>query len=54
MVPGRNSTTPLENRGSEDAEFDPLTRVASEHTLAEKLLSDLGVILSEDDLSIAE
>jgi hypothetical protein len=28
--------------------------VASERTLAEKLLADLGAILTEDDLRIAE
>src|SRR6478672_12493389 len=29
-------------RGPDDEEFDPLTRVASEQTLAEKLLMDMG------------
>ena len=37
-----------------DEEFDPLTQVASEETLAEKLLTDLGAILPESDLPIAE
>jgi RNA polymerase sigma-54 factor len=37
-----------------DDEFDPLTQVASEETLAERLLSELGVILDEEDLPIAE
>jgi DNA-directed RNA polymerase specialized sigma54-like protein len=34
-----------ESRGSEDNEFDPLTRVASEQTLAEKLMTDMGAVL---------
>jgi RNA polymerase sigma-54 factor len=38
----------------EDEEFDPLTRVASELTLAEKLLRDLGAVLTEADLPVAE
>ncbi|MCC6179631.1 MAG: RNA polymerase factor sigma-54 [Chloroflexi bacterium] len=37
-----------------DEEFDPLTQVASEETLAEKLLSDLGAILDDRDMPIAE
>jgi len=38
-----------------DEEFDPLTQVASEETLAEKLLSELGAQLDdEDDMRIAE
>src|ERR1700682_5078575 len=43
-----------EGRASEDEDFDPLTRVASEQTLAEKLMSDVGAILPEQDLPIAE
>src|SRR5688572_16653936 len=46
-----------ESRGGrvpEDEEFDPLTRVASEQTLAEKLMMDMGAILPEEDLPIAE
>src|SRR6476469_3249608 len=39
--------------GDED-EFDPLTKVASEPTLAERLVSDLGTILPPDDMKIAE
>src|SRR5207248_4521911 len=35
------------NRGSDDEDFDPLTRVASEQTLAEKLLMDMGAALPE-------
>ena len=31
-----------ESRGSDDEDFDPLTRVASEQTLAEKLLTDMA------------
>jgi RNA polymerase sigma-54 factor len=37
-----------------DDDFDPLTLVASEETLAEKLLRDLGVLLAPADLRIAE
>jgi RNA polymerase sigma-54 factor len=44
---------PTATRASDD-EFDPLTQVASEETLAEKLLSDLGAILDEHDMPIAE
>jgi RNA polymerase sigma-54 factor len=43
-----------ENRGGEDDDFDPLTRVASEQTLAEKLMTDMGAVLPEADLPIAE
>src|SRR6266850_550559 len=42
------------NRSSDDEEFDPLTRVASEQTLAEKLLMDMGAALPEEDAPIAE
>src|SRR5205823_11487364 len=42
------------NRGSDDEDFDPLTRVASEQTLAEKLLMDMGAALPEQDMTIAE
>src|SRR5437899_6766936 len=42
------------NRGPEDEEFDPLARVASEQTLAEKLLMDMGAALPEEDMPIAE
>jgi RNA polymerase sigma-54 factor len=42
------------NRGGEDEDFDPLTRVASEQTLAEKLLMDMGAALPEEDMPIAE
>jgi RNA polymerase sigma-54 factor len=44
----------FDRRGSEDDEFDPMIRVASEQTLAERLLADLGAILPERDLPIAE
>jgi RNA polymerase sigma-54 factor len=37
-----------------DDEFDPLTQVASEQTLAELLLSELGTLLDEEDMPIAE
>src|SRR5205814_3560527 len=42
------------NRGPDDEDFDPLTRVASEQTLAEKLLMDMGAALPEEDMAIAE
>ena len=42
------------NRSPDDEDFDPLTRVASEQTLAEKLLMDMGAALPEEDMSIAE
>lgn len=46
---------PLRNpQPSPDEEFDPLTQVASEETLAEKLLADLGAVLPERDMPIAE
>ncbi len=41
-------------RAPDDEEFDPLTRVAAEQTLAERLLFDMATILPEEDLSIAE
>ncbi|MDQ6672423.1 MAG: RNA polymerase factor sigma-54 [Chloroflexota bacterium] len=40
--------------GSDEEVFDPLTRVASEETLAERLMSDLGSVLSAGDMPIAE
>lgn len=39
--------------GDED-DFDPLTKVASEQTLAERLLWDLGTILPDEDMQVAE
>src|SRR5579859_2112341 len=42
------------NRGPDEEEFDPLTRVASEQTLAEKLLMDMGSVLPEEDMTVAE
>src|ERR1700720_2720441 len=42
------------NRGPDDEEFDPLTRVASEQTLAEKLLMDMGAALPDEDMPLAE
>ncbi|MCC7105577.1 MAG: RNA polymerase factor sigma-54 [Chloroflexi bacterium] len=39
---------------SDDEDFDPLPRVASEQTLAERLLGDLGAILPDRDHKIAE
>src|SRR6202158_1300475 len=49
-----NTDDAPESRGSDDEDFDPLTRVASEQTLAEKLMTDMGAVLPEDDLPIAE
>jgi RNA polymerase sigma-54 factor len=43
-----------ERLAADDEEWDPLTRVASEQTLAEHLLADLGAILPNDDMPIAE
>src|SRR5438105_1645135 len=40
-------------RVANDEEFDPLIRVASEQTLAEKLLIDLGAVLPIKDMPIA-
>jgi RNA polymerase sigma-54 factor len=37
-----------------DDEFDPLTQVASEQTLAERLLSELGTLLEDEDVLVAE
>ena len=37
-----------------DEEFDPLTQVASEETLGEKLLGELGAMLQDKDMPIAE
>ena len=44
----RQGTTP------DDEAFDPLTKVASEETLAERLLLDLAMLIDEDDFPIAE
>src|SRR4051794_15643235 len=41
-------------RGGDEEDFDPLTRVASEQTLAEKLLMDMGSALPDEDMPIAE
>src|SRR4051794_4300842 len=41
-------------RSADDEEFDPLTRVASEQTLGEKLLMDMGAALPDEDMTIAE
>jgi RNA polymerase sigma-54 factor len=37
-----------------DDDFDPLTRIASEETIAERLLSDLRPLIDQSDLPIAE
>jgi RNA polymerase sigma-54 factor len=41
-------------RSPDDEDYDPLTRVASEQTLAEKLLMDMGAVLPDQDMPIAE
>lgn len=51
---GYDDTADTRGRGADDEEFDPLTRVASEQTLAEKLLMEMGAALPEEDLTIAE
>jgi RNA polymerase sigma-54 factor len=42
------------NRAPDDEDFDPLTRVASEQTLGEKLLMEMGAALPDEDMPIAE
>jgi RNA polymerase sigma-54 factor len=37
-----------------DEDFDPLTLIAAQVTLEEKLLADLGTMVSEEDMPIAE
>src|SRR5438094_8622306 len=39
---GYDDNSEARNRAPDDEDFDPLTRVASEQTLAEKLLMDMG------------
>ncbi len=51
---GYEDTGDSRNRSPDDEEFDPLTRVASEQTLSEKLLMDMGAALPEEDMPIAE
>jgi RNA polymerase sigma-54 factor len=51
---GYDDSNDVRNRAPDDEEFDPLTRVASEQTLAEKLLMDMGAALPEEDMPIAE
>jgi RNA polymerase sigma-54 factor len=51
---GYEDTNDARNRAPDDEEFDPLTRVASEQTLGEKLLMDMGAALPEEDMPIAE
>jgi RNA polymerase sigma-54 factor len=41
-------------RSSDEEDFDPLTRVASEQTLSEKLLMDMGAALPDEDMPVAE
>src|SRR5439155_25830797 len=51
---GYDDSSDSRNRGTDDEDFDPLTRVASEQTLAEKLLMDMGAALPVEDMPIAE
>src|SRR3984893_2096383 len=44
----------VDRRAADEDDFDPMIRVASEQTLAEKLLRDLGAVLPERDRPIAE
>src|SRR6185503_11977284 len=37
-------------QNAEEEAFDPLIKVASEQTLAERLLSDLGMMLADQDM----
>ena len=48
-----DSVMPSGTRSGEE-EFDPLTQVASEETLGERLMADLGAILAPEDMPIAE
>lgn len=41
-------------RPSDDEDFDPLTRVAAEQTLSERLMMDMGSALPPEDFPIAE
>src|SRR5690606_22889671 len=41
-------------KASRDEEYDPLTQVAAEETLAERLMADLGALIDEADAPIAE
>ena len=45
---------PSRHSRSGEEEFDPLTQVASEETLGERLMADLGAILAPEDMPIAE
>src|SRR4051794_10224560 len=47
-------STVRDPRPARDEEFDPLTLVASEETLADRLLRDLAIQLPLDDLLIAD
>lgn len=42
------------DRAGDEDDFDPLTRVATEQTLGERLLMDMGSVLDDQDLPIAE
>ena len=49
-----DSVMPRRHSRSGEEEFDPLTQVASEETLGERLMADLGAILAPEDMPIAE
>jgi RNA polymerase sigma-54 factor len=51
---GSNFDDVPERRDLEDDDYDPLVRVAAEQTLAETLSAELGAVLSDADLAIAE
>lgn len=53
---GEDYSTPDENwsGGNRDEEFDPITIVAAEMPLSERLLSELTAVLPHDDMPIAE
>lgn len=54
VEPGDDYTPTLGLGSSSEEEFDPLTQVASQMTLQERLLSDLQSLLPSDDMPIAE
>lgn len=53
---GEDYSTPDESysNGSRDEEFDPITIVAAEMPLSERLLSELAAVLPREDMPIAE
>ncbi len=49
-----DDTAEPRTRTPDEDDFDPMTRVASEQTLAEKLMMDMGSVLPDSDMPIAE